>query len=735
MINLHTGEQTYVARLRVTGDTGLDPLAARLRLASLFAAAEVQPAGLAPSAIVCIRRLDDPRPRTVSLAGGHLTLPPEWQQSVRSSIEQLVRRAPRPARELVGADAPCVVFADRAELLAALACDWCEQRAATRWWWRSLFKGTPDADALVKLWRETSEYVPGALEHLARRHAAVPFARALAPDAARAIFQGLTHRFALNELHTFVSHAPHTSSSAESGALADASSSKIFTGDTTQQDFQSGLPTLDAGDAPWQSFAPEASSAELELPQQLLLGVGLALQRAPALARSRGFALRVGAWVNAISTGRRTDAAAPPAVNAKATRGTNAPPSDSASQPDPAATRGTVQEQEDGRASRPISAFDGAHYPADSTSGAGIDAAVIERIDAAATSTTISSTDGETGAQVETTQIAAGDGGEMSALTGESIESVAPEIETDAAHDGERVGETLEARVEEQEANAPLASIDEAETTHAASPLLEAQIETRFAGLFHLVNLALFLELYGDFTAPAAPGIALPIWDFVALLGRRMCGAGVESDAVWPLLARLAGREVGQQPGEGFYPPDAWRVPAAWLRTFSATGDWRWTISRRDTRVESRLQVIHPAKFLVLDVPLDSEAEAEVELARELEVYAGAFAAPPARVARPIKLQRVTRPLQLRGRTPLARWVECVHLYTRARLRLALGTNDAQRAARLLCERHARVFVTATHVDVVMRLAELPFEVRVAGLDRDPGWIPAAGRVVAFHFE
>ncbi|MDX6272605.1 MAG: hypothetical protein QOD28_3828, partial [Acidobacteriota bacterium] len=128
MINLHTGEQTYVARLRVTGDTGLDPLAARLRLASLFAAAEVQPAGLAPSAIVCIRRLDDPRPRTVSLAGGHLTLPPEWQQSVRSSIEQLVRRAPRPARELVGADAPCVVFADRAELLAALACDWCEQR-------------------------------------------------------------------------------------------------------------------------------------------------------------------------------------------------------------------------------------------------------------------------------------------------------------------------------------------------------------------------------------------------------------------------------------------------------------------------------------------------------------------------------------------------------------------------------------------------------------------------------
>jgi hypothetical protein len=25
--------------------------------------------------------------------------------------------------------------------------------------------------------------------------------------------------------------------------------------------------------------------------------------------------------------------------------------------------------------------------------------------------------------------------------------------------------------------------------------------------------------------------------------------------------------------------------------------------------------------------------------------------------------------------------------------------------------------------------------VRLAGLDRDPGWVPAAGRRVAFHYE
>jgi len=35
---------------------------------------------------------------------------------------------------------------------------------------------------------------------------------------------------------------------------------------------------------------------------------------------------------------------------------------------------------------------------------------------------------------------------------------------------------------------------------------------------------------------------------------------------------------------------------------------------------------------------------------------------------------------------------------------------------------------------VRLSLTELPLEIRLAGLDRDPGWIPAAGRFLAFHF-
>jgi hypothetical protein len=73
--------------------------------------------------------------------------------------------------------------------------------------------------------------------------------------------------------------------------------------------------------------------------------------------------------------------------------------------------------------------------------------------------------------------------------------------------------------------------------------------------------------------------------------------------------------------------------------------------------------------------------------------------------------------------------------YARARLRLALGLGETGDIGRALCEYRARVFVTATHMDVMFSLAELLVEIRLAGLDRDPGWITATGRIIRFHFE
>jgi hypothetical protein len=59
----------------------------------------------------------------------------------------------------------------------------------------------------------------------------------------------------------------------------------------------------------------------------------------------------------------------------------------------------------------------------------------------------------------------------------------------------------------------------------------------------------------------------------------------------------------------------------------------------------------------------------------------------------------------------------------------------APEALRTSLNLRARVRCTPDRVDVHLSLLELPLRIRIAGLDRDPGWIPAAGRDVRFHFE
>ena len=244
----------------------------------------------------------------------------------------------------------------------------------------------------------------------------------------------------------------------------------------------------------------------------------------------------------------------------------------------------------------------------------------------------------------------------------------------------------------------------------AGEPLTRP-IETELGGLFYLLNLALFLGLYGDFTRPREPGIALDPWDLVALLGEALVGDRPD-DPVWAALARLAGREAGEPPGRGFRAPAAWRVPREWLEPFEAGGTWRWSAATGVLRLQ------HPAGFPAVAVPRGG-APAAVQLRRELR-----------RLGSPAAPKHAALPCE--PAHPLDRWVARLAAYCDARLRQALGTGDL---AHVLLRRRARVFITPTHVDVVFQLAEHPLEIRFAGLDRTPGFIPATGRTVALHFE
>ena len=261
----------------------------------------------------------------------------------------------------------------------------------------------------------------------------------------------------------------------------------------------------------------------------------------------------------------------------------------------------------------------------------------------------------------------------------------------------------------------------EAAAAHAPLPHRHA-VATGHGGLLYLLNLLLRLDVYGDFTSPNRPGLTLSPWDAIALLGERLTGPSLRADPLWMLLAVLAGRDPVSEPGQGFTAPETWWLPPAWLDAFPGPRSWRWhadsgRLTVRDTT----------AGFVVLDVPWRPGRPPSAVLASMLRPY---------RQVTRFTLRRERRPSRRRpGITPLDRWLGWLVSYARPRLCHALGERDPARVAGLLCRHDARIEVSPARLEAVFDLAAHPLAIRLAGLDRDPGWIPAVGRAVAFHYE
>lgn len=194
---------------------------------------------------------------------------------------------------------------------------------------------------------------------------------------------------------------------------------------------------------------------------------------------------------------------------------------------------------------------------------------------------------------------------------------------------------------------------------HAAGvePAPEALLDTDFGGLFFLLNVALAMGLYGDFTQPRATGLAHTPWQFLSALGGHWAGPGWRSDALSP-----------------------------WLRARAATQPWpRQTGAQPSAAADRQSPGVAPVAGCQRPAPRDRLAGLAPTLAQRL---AGALGLPRPRPAVALTL-----------RLP------------------------------------ARLRATAGRVDLHFMLASLPLALRLAGLDRDPGWIPAAGCDFRFHFD
>jgi hypothetical protein len=270
-----------------------------------------------------------------------------------------------------------------------------------------------------------------------------------------------------------------------------------------------------------------------------------------------------------------------------------------------------------------------------------------------------------------------------------------------------------------------------------AAPVdFEGGLYTELGGILYLINLMAHLDLPACFEDDWGLESQVGSWGVLELLGRGLLAwesVECKEDSLWAALARLDGREPGELPGETFVGGECFRLPVEW---FAGLGDGEDGVYRYAAR-RGWLCLWSEAGYVLADVPRDA-APPKTQAATELRRYLGATASALTRAAFDCApLACLDGPLVAGLKPYLARWLALVLPAVRLRLRLALNPpeGEAWNLAEVLLLCPGRLYITSTHVDLVMSLDSISLSARMAGLDRNPGWMADLGRVVSFHFE
>jgi len=674
-------DDSTIVRMRVQA-LNLDPLTARLRVGRMLNSARLRPTSLPPQATLFIRRLKDPLPGALHLEAHDSQAPAPWQEALTKRIDQLVAAAAYPARGAVANDSEAVIFLQQSELLACLALDWLQSALTTRWWWQSFLRGGDVSQLIKLLWRDSPEYVPAALQHLLKRDSAVRFVASLGDGYVHVMMQSIARSFALRALLPALEKPLPR--------VQPATIKQRSRRETIEPAFENE-PTVPAAQAPWLEHVPETETPELSPEQQRFLGITLMIRRAPAQVRSDNFSRAVERWQVDILSGAQT--AAMPVRKLEPVWGADTKRRwrpeifvDETDSVSPRQAHVVAARQE---------------LPADRMQSDP------ETLPPAALPRAESPEESAPNSQFLTARVA------TDSSNTEPISVPPPQHKEDSYFNDTH----QELEVFGQLLVDPPRLVDDDDVDSAST-----EIETNLGGVFYLINLAQYLNLYGDFTTPATLGIDLNIWDFVTFVAQEFVGDAEAGDPIWPFLAELGGREIGDPPGENFHPEDEWRLPPEWLSSFDENQPCQWHAQ------DGRLRLLHAEGFAILDLPLAGSGRAQLQ--REVEPYGKSIGS-----TRHSHLPKLAPLRSNVSSTPVRRWLSLLVPYLRARLRLALDLESHERIAEILFCHGARVRATDTHLDVFFGLSDLSFEIRFAGLDRDPGWVPAAARFIAFHFE
>jgi hypothetical protein len=649
-----------------------DPLRARQQLARALARVDWQSTGVPTQAVLLVRRLAVQG--WTGVAGDGM----DFSRTVSATLQRQVRGARRPWLHADSGAAEAVLFADETELAACLVSDWLRGAVGERWWWRSVLGRLGAREWLHLRVLPRGEVLVPTLALLASRAEAVRWVARLAPAEAKHALASVVSAYSLSPPEPAVAPSLWTE-------LPDRSPRRGADAPGRHSD-ELPHPSPDAAMAAHGRLVrtvPEVRDSALGEPQRRLLAAALAVARAPAWARTTELPLALAALEHHVDSHLSLSVLAPSRghasgavmlASAAAPNGAtpDVPPTAATAGPTPARPgelRTDVADRADRqRRERLI------HPPAERPTRA----------------------------------------------EPQPRSASLPIRRAGAAPEPPHGAPTATGPTDPRPPPAlPLPAVRESHPA-AGEPFGVGLTSTGFGGIFYLLNAALALELYGDFTAPRTQALALLPWNWLALVGRSWFGKEFVRDPVWEVLAGLSGRGPHEPPDAYFAAPREWRLPPAWLAPWGTAE----VIEVKPAR--QRLRVLHPAGFLVADVPREPALQPLTQARALCDAHAELRSAMlrHARVS-----ARCTVP-----RLPTRRWLRWLLDFLRARVAMALGLDDPVAVPAFLCRHNADVGVSGTRVDVYLSLAELPLPIRIAGLDRDAGWIPAAGRSLHFHF-
>ena len=733
---------TRIGRLRMRSG-GREALGLRLTVERQLSGLDLPAPGLPPSALVIIRRLEDPLPASFDVAAEGFRPPAEWEAALRQQVADLGRSAAWPEGCEPPQDAAAVAFSDRASLAACLVRDLARGSAGAHWWWKRVGLLLPE---LVRVPRSPAEAprlfvalapeTPAIFAKLVELRAAAEVLGHFSEDQAREVVQALVHAF---ELPAALRQGPPDIAAGHAGRSAPQRSvGRSRRGSTTAA--SEILEAARRERAPWHAWMPMTEShSALGDGQHWLLGLALGLQRAPTIVRSPSFAQRARRWWQARRELVELRAAREPLAAEMQRRRRQIP--DEAQHP-----RGAAESP------RPLDpAPVGRSEAWRATPGVEPPRAAALAHAATPPSTQVAEAERDS---VEPAAPAEPGAGREAALREAPDDDLAGSSwsEPDPAM---RNAQATAAQLDTSPASAASPSADVAAEPPApeslagraelapGEPFRGECFETALGGVLYLVTALGALEAGKAFDPRWQPAGLLGPWGVLDLVARALLGDAFEEhadDPLWRALAELRGeveppavaavRSPRGSPLAAWDALPAYRAPRSWSMTLeSGDLDFRWAASRR------RLWLWSRAGYLVASVPRRGRrpgGQAAEEAAAFLEradavLRRGRLAdvplAPTGAIARHDPTQAVG-------------WAAAVAPALRRRLLLAVGgrTRATDPVLRLLRLR-ARLYLTSSHVDLVADLGQVWMPARLAGLDRDPGWLPDYGRVVLFHFE